>query len=557
MRALILLLLCSISFAGPTLRGQRDLTRALGAALGDADEALFILDATPYVRAQTEKIGIALQSVERQGRFRIALLGAKPSASQPVPGALTPELPRLLAVTERPLSTFAALKKTLAGYREKGTVVYFADWHFEDDAKPQAVLAQLKGRGQRFSVIGSEAAFGRGWLDGYSWTGEEEHIDRIGKNPWRPQKGKIQKGKIPWHGGETAYNHLPHRWSGVGWETEFSRGLNLDARPEDLLERIKDLKQQEGGFRRYPLPSAFGPYALSRLCAETGGQYVLWSWNTSGRSSVQYDYSRCELFAPDLRARSAIRKDVAKRPLARALNHAWHLIAEKRANLVRVTPSLGENHATPEAQRPTPRGNSLNFAWPGEPARDEFVSAAERTIDILDRALKALDKPIRKAVTQTDPINRRYLADAHLLQHILQVQRFSLTEAVALARTVPDDAWEEDSYEFPGLRHETYIPAGPEPKALPRKLTDAKAGAELLARRIALLKRYRGTPFGEQIARNKVTVYRVEKIKGLGKPGDGKGNVGSSPAFSKTPRPTQPTAPAGGSSGGSGPTSGG
>ena len=169
------LLLCSISFAGPTLRGQRDLTRALRAALGNADEARFILDATPYVRAQTEQIGIALQSIKREGRFRIAVLGAKPSASQPAPGALTPELPRLLAETNRPLSTFAALRKTLAGYREKGTVIYFADWHFEDDAKPQAVLAQLKARGQRFCVIGSEAAFGRGWLDGYSWTGEEEH----------------------------------------------------------------------------------------------------------------------------------------------------------------------------------------------------------------------------------------------------------------------------------------------------------------------------------------------------------------------------------------------
>ncbi len=541
MRYLIpLLLLCSISFAGPTLRRQRDLSRALSAALGDADEALFILDATPYVRAQTAEIGIALQSIEREGRFRIALLGEKPSVSQPTPGALTPELPRLLAETNRPLSTFASLRKTLAGYREKGTVIYFADWHFEDDAKSQAVLAQLKGRGQRFCVIGSEAAFGRGWLDGYSWTGEEENIDRVGKNPWRPQKGKIQKGKIPWHGGETAYNHLPHRWSGVGWETEFSRGLNLVERPEDLHERIKGFKQQDGGLRRYPLPSAFGPYALSRLCAETGGQYVLWSWNRSGRSSVQYDYSRCELFAPDLRARSAIRKDIAKRPLARALNRAWHLIAARDANLVRVTPSLGENNATPQAQRPPPRGKSLNFAWPGEPARDDFVRDAERTIDTLDRALKLLDRPIGKAVTQTDAIDRRYLADAHLLQFILQVQRFSLGNAVAVAKKAPDDAWEEDSDEFPGLRR---TECGPQ------------QGPEIFARRDALLKRYRGTPFGEQIARNKIHVYRVEKIKGLAKPG--KGNLGNSPAFSKTPRPTKPTAPAGGSSGGSGPTSGG
>ena len=552
MRYLACFLLCSISFAGPTLRGQRDLTRALKAALGDATEALFILDATPYTRGQITEIGIAMQSMQRQGRFRIALLGAKPSASHLAPGALTPELPRLLAETKRPLSTFAALKKTLAGYREKGTIVYFADWHFEDDQKPEGVLAQLKGRGQRFCVIGSEAAFGRGWLDGYSRFGEEEHIDRVGKNPW-----KAEKGKIPWHGGETAYNHLPHRFSGAGWETEFARGFNRAANPENLLERIKEFKPQEGGLRRYPLPSAFGPYALSRLCAATNGRYVLWSWNRAGRSSVNYDYARCDRFAPDLRARSAIRKDVAKRPLARALNRAWHIIADRQANLARVTPSLGENNATPQAQRPAPRGKSLNFAWPGRPARDEFVSHAETTLKYIQRALKVLDRPIRRAVTDTDAIDRRYLADAHLLQHILQVQGFSLSEAIARARKVPDDAWEEDSFEFPGLRRETYIPAGPEPKALNRKLADPKAGEALLARRKALLQRYRGTPFGEQISRNKVSVYRVETIKGLGKPGDGKGNLGSTPSFSDTPRPTQPTAPSGGSSGGSGPTSGG
>ena len=70
---------------------------------------------------------------------------------------------------------------------------------------------------------------------------------------------------------------------------------------------------------RYPLPSSFGPYALSRAAAETGGRYVLWSWNRTGRTTLLYDDVRCDLLAPDLRDRETIRADAIKRPLPGAI----------------------------------------------------------------------------------------------------------------------------------------------------------------------------------------------------------------------------------------------
>ncbi|MHC4956392.1 MAG: hypothetical protein ACYTGZ_21330, partial [Planctomycetota bacterium] len=186
-----LLLLCTALFgtaasAGPEVRGQRSLSKAIASAVGDDRGAIVIVDATPYIRARIVEIGIALQDLDRAGRFRIAALGEAPSRIEAAPGALTPHLKGLLAKTRRPTSTIRALRKTLAQVREPGAVVYLADWHFEDDAALEPFLSQLKARKQRLSVIGSEAAFGRGWLDGFTWFGEEEDIDRIGKNPWRP-----------------------------------------------------------------------------------------------------------------------------------------------------------------------------------------------------------------------------------------------------------------------------------------------------------------------------------------------------------------------------------
>ena len=516
MRALLLLLLsCSLSHAGPTIRGQRSLEPALETAMADAERVLFIVDATPYTKAELEEIGIALQEIERTGSFRIAVLGDAPSTAKRSAGALTPLLPRLLDEPRRHGNTFRALHKTLANYTEPGAVVYLADWHFEDDQRPEGLLAKLRARRQTFSVVGSEAAFGRGWNDGFSWTGQPEFEDRIGKNPWRA-------GKAPWHGGETAYNHLPHRFGGTGWQTEFP--LRMEG-GEDLLQRLREGKLKKPSMTRFPLPSAFGPYALTRICHETGGRYVLWSWNRAGRGNIEYDYARCELFAPDLRSRKAIRADIAKRPLARALNAAWEELAGSRSGLVLISPAL----------EPTKRSEPILLSWPGKASHDDFLRAAEKALRVYDRTLKILDRPIRKAGQPKDAIDRRYLADAHLLQFIVRAQRFSLGAAFELAKTVKEDAWQGER--FPALQP---IPADPR--------------SEIMKQRAEHLERYRGTPFGEQVRRNRVDRYKLVTREMPNRPA--KGNLGNTPAFSeRTPR--DPTPPAGGSSGGSGPSSGG
>ncbi len=191
-----------------------------------------------------------------------------------------------------PSAPFRALHKTLANHTEAGAIVYLADWHFEDDQRPEGLLDRLKARKQTFSVVGSEAAFGRGWNDGFAWTGR----GGVRRSHWQePVEGA---GRAPWHGGDTAYNHVPHRFGGPGWQTEFP--IRMEGR-ENLLQRLRKGQLERPSMTALPLPSAFGPYALSRICQQTGGRYVLWSWNRAGRNNVTYDYAlrtvRARIFA--------------------------------------------------------------------------------------------------------------------------------------------------------------------------------------------------------------------------------------------------------------------
>jgi hypothetical protein len=359
--------------------------------------------------------------------------------------------------------------------------------------------------------------------------------------------------------------HVPQRFGGAGWDTLFLQRRRLPSLfgpdgprgPEDLRERLGRMHEEsaaEGGSFRYPLPSAFGPYGLTRIADATGGRYVLWAWNRSGRATVTYDYTRCDRFAPDLRPRAAILRDVRRRPLARALNRAWHLAAD--VDLAAITPSFDDAAAVPQELACTGGEMRLSFTWPRREDHQQFLRRIDRVLEATDRALGVLDHAVRAAGEPDDPVDRRYLADAHLLQHVLLVQRFSLGEARTLAKEVDKDAW--DGANAPGLRRVTWIPetpVGAEPAAAHDRHRDKALGKRVLEERGRFLVRYRGTPFGEQVRRNRVSTWeptQVAKMKSS-KPG----GSGETPSFSDRddPPPTQP--PQGGSSGGGGPTSGG
>jgi len=325
---------------------------------------------------------------------------------------------------------------------------------------------------------------------------------------------------------------------------------------EDLRERLQQgLPPSQGDAGAYPLPSSFGPYGLMRLAALSGGRYVLWSWNPAGRSSVRYDYTRCNRFPPDLRPRSAILGDLPRRPLARALLDAWHGIVDRRVGLARVTPPVAKDRVSPREMTETRADCCLCMSWHDEAQYRRFLHDVAHVLDVLDDCIGTLDAAIERVPEQPDDVDLRLLADAHLFRHMLVVQRFSLGEAAEAAKHIPADAWDHPDL-YPALFCDEFLLRGSDPeKVIPRtkRVFDGKQAERVTADRKFMLERYRGTPFAETVARNEVVTYRFAfGRKVFGKPGDGVRN----PAQSEpTPAPT--TKPGGGSQPAPPPTSGG
>jgi hypothetical protein len=285
-----------------------------------------------------------------------------------------------------------------------------------------------------------------------------------------------------------------------------------------------------------------------RAVAETGGRYVLWSWNPAGRTTVTYEYGRCDLFAPDLRSRREILADLRGRPLARALTRAWHLVANEKLRIAATTPPFERRGSMP-IEMTESRGFGLHHSWraPGDHAR--MLKLCEHMMTALDAAIRTLNGAIGKGAQ--DAQDRRFLADARLFRHTLLVHRFSIGEALAVARKLPSDAWKDKDL-IPGIESVTWIREEYVEGAIETELVELHErdrAAELIEQRRRYLERFRGTPFGELVARNRVYTYQlVWRRTDNGRPSR------RSPAQSdKEPGPTTP----GGSAGGGSTTGGG
>lgn len=559
----VLLVLAAAAAAAPrdatrvVHRGPPDLATALRIATGRDGRVSLVVDVTPYTAARDRELYAALQKLGATGAWRIARLGEPLSPPAPTAEGLIGHFPRVFAKPSDVTSTLIALRKTLRSHKGGGTVVYLADWHFEDHEALEGLVREFKRTRVRFSVVGSEAAYGRPWNDGF----DPSLPDLIGRHAF-----ETLKPGVPFHTGDSAYPHAPWSWS-LRWSTKFpaerkptprwedrhkSRYANDRRRrkpgadkDEDLAERMDRVDRKAMERYAFALPSSYGPYALMRLCAETGGTYVLWSWNPEGRSDVRYDFGRCNLFPPDLRSRDEILRDARQRPAARALASAWNEIANRDVQVARITPPLTRNAAAPMAMDFARGRGGLSYRWRDAYEWKLFLKRAPRTLEALDRAIGLLGRGLQRP--PADAVDRRYHADADLMRHVLRVLRFQLGEALAEARRLPKTAWRDESL-HPGLDPVRYLDEGPDVVPHVVRIHDTLGGATVVKDRQRMLTAYRGTPFGEQVDRNAVYTYKLDwRPVGRGKPAK------RTPAESDSPRPSTP----GGGSRGGGPTTGG
>ena len=237
-----------------------------------------------------------LGTLERaKGTLHLCALGSRLGAKVPSGDALERRLDTLFDQDARTRNTCAALHKVFTNVSKHSAILYLADWHFEDDYFLEDLVERLRRRSLTFSVIGSEACFGRAWNDGFypPDRGRDErgnaklYDEGIGRAPFDPGSRDA-----PWHGGDTAYPHVPFFFHGAWWSTQFPatvktlvpkstndygekdrRKKKRNAAHEDLRERMGDADQYEEREETYafPLPSTFGPYGLMRLAGVTGG----------------------------------------------------------------------------------------------------------------------------------------------------------------------------------------------------------------------------------------------------------------------------------------------
>ena len=564
-----------------------------------------IVDGSPHVRKRAHLIRDALNALSRADRgptrWRVARLGGPLSPAVP-PRALTPLIAPLFQAKNQERNTFELLGRTVRSIRARRlAVVYIADWQFEDEHRLERFIKWMKDRGHRFGVVGSEAAFGRAWNDGVLDARERMRNFDLTKgmqaknalSRYDPTIGRAPFGPTtkdaPWHGGDTAYPHLPYRFSNDLWKTELSpRDLEFERAREGrqvFPDRMEDLLERRGRHRSLlraslgrdvALPSSFGPYGLMRAAGVLGGTYVLWSWNPTGRSSLVYDFSRCNLFGPDLRSRKAIASSLSRNGLARGLLKAWHRIGSKFDAVSEHTPPM-----TPGG-RPAPidlldrSATQLQTYFRSAPDVRAFLNQAHQW----KQAIRNAQQMIRPALVRAraaDHAPTRLRADADLAMHIFQVLEFELGEAIVAAQTVTKTMWSEKGTVVI-LSPRPWILRGDDLNSI-RKARGVIPWNEILAARVEAaratqLRRYATTPFGVQVAANTVDTYGIRISKPRTSEGQrrmkGRGlaeSDGDDPQTPPSPRddpetePSEPRRPSppprGASSGGGGPQSGG
>lgn len=173
-----------------------------------------------------------------------------------------------------------------------------------------------------------------------------------------------EKGFVVWH-----------------YDDGFEEPIAVDQGPETAFPHVLPLPYWGGGdWRLNQMSAAYGPYALTRLCVETGGRYLITEDNAGG---YHFDATLMRNYRPDYRPAREIEADINSNPAKAALVGAARLLY---ADLAQVpVPTLvffSENDTVlrqeiTEAQRPVARtqywvDKMYDMLKQGERARDSL-----------------------------------------------------------------------------------------------------------------------------------------------------------------------------------------
>lgn len=256
--------------------------------------------------------------------------------------------------------------------------------------------------------------------------------------------------------------YVTYTWQ-EGKET-FTRDLPVDQGPESVFPERIDLAFWGNNKRSLDRMSAsYGPYALTRLCAETGGLYLI---TEESRGGPALDRAVMRGYTPDYRPIKVIDAEVRKNPAKMALINA------ARASRVE--------------QIPTP---TLEFLHRNDNELRQQITEAQKPLAVLDYRLEELYQILKTGEKARDSLTEpRWRASYDLAMGrvlAMRARAYGYNFTMAEMKSTPKTFSKEGNNKW-DLVPDSEISAGP----LVKKM--AKQSEELLKK---VIDEHEGTPW--------------------------------------------------------------
>jgi hypothetical protein len=403
---------------------------------GPGATLVIVVDPTSSLEREMEEMAAALPTVIAEGPrgLRIGVLGAAaewtaPTDSTAAAGAL---VVLRAAPFEGPKNLLDAVREAAEKLPTPATnprailLVSREGGDGEDDV--EATRDVLLDRGVAFYSACREAGFERPW----EFDFKPVEVPDLGLTQrFNPLPRRHPKGEI-FYGCDVPFGLVPCQW-----ETK------------DLPFAQAEFQWTPGASSRFPVPSGFGYYGLATLSWSTGGRCFVFDFRGRGGAGrgaggrvELYDLGRLNLFAPDLRPRAEVLRDLERDRRAATILKIWDHLSDEEGPVVLDRPSLERGGSGFESRPMMPVRSQMAIDRVIE-TEQELQKANELAADRLKRVEKALgwwkEEAERDAAPAKDALARRTQADFDLLGFQLLKVRFHWGEVrAALARITPD-----------------------------------------------------------------------------------------------------------------------
>ena len=163
------------------------------------------------------------------------------------------------------------------------------------------------------------------------------------------------------------------------YDDGFTEYIPTDGGPETAFPQLLDLAFWGGGDNRAERMSAgYGPWALTRLCAETGGMYLV----AQQSEGPTFDPAIMRSYVPDYRPADAIEKDLSRNGAIKSLVQA-------------ATSSMEQRIRTPQTR----------FDAPDDATLRNQLTEAQKPLAVLDNDLERIHRTLEAGEKDAEAIS--------------------------------------------------------------------------------------------------------------------------------------------------------